>query len=99
MHPGTIDTPWERVRPNGLVEAMPWSTKLIGERQAVARGGASWRPVRPNGPRGALVHPRSAARASWKHVRPNGMVERCLGQQNLSGTHDPRPGRHLKQNG
>jgi hypothetical protein len=21
----------------------------------------------------------------WEHVRPNGMVERCLGQQNLSG--------------
>jgi putative ABC transport system substrate-binding protein len=27
---GNVTPPWEHVRPNGLVEAMPWLTKLIG---------------------------------------------------------------------
>jgi len=39
--------PWERVRPNGLVEVPPWLTKLIGERPAVAGEAAAEDRVRP----------------------------------------------------
>jgi hypothetical protein len=33
---GELTPPWEHVRPNGVVEVVPRSTKLIGERPGVA---------------------------------------------------------------